>query len=155
MAKRRTQWIDTIQTARPSVAGLSMSHVDLVSESDFENLGGGVTIVRLVGELWFSGEAVADAPTVAWAIWLAAEYAGSANPTILDNDFFQRQRVMHTGMYFRDGTDDHTWYKKDIDIRGKRKVGQGQALKLSFENFALGAQAFVYGYHIRTLLLLP
>ena len=155
MAKRRTQWIDTIETSRPTLAGQALAHIDIVSEADFENLGGGVTIVRIVGEMWFSGPALDDSPTVAWAIWLAAEFSGSGNPDILNNDFFQCQRVMSTGMFLQNGRDDDQYVKMDVDIRGKRKVGQGQALKLSFENFALSGQVFEYAYYLRTLLLLP
>ena len=152
MAKRRTQWSDTVQSTVTAVAGIAQSDETLVTEDEFENVGGGATITRIVGELWI--HASLAAPVTGWAIWLKSVYTGATSPDLWDNDTFQREAVMATGWYMSGGHTQERLQRYVIDVRTKRKVGQGRALLLSFQNY-IASTTIQYTFHIRTLLLLP
>ena len=101
MAKRRTQWIDAINSTPTDVAGIINVDEALVSESELENVGGASTITRVVGEIWIHSLLVV--PVAGWTIWLHGVYVGSVTLTLWDIDTFQRQRVMATGWFMAGG----------------------------------------------------
>ena len=49
--RRRTQWIDNLIDTEVLVAGGTISTTTQVSEGELENLGGGMTLIRVIGDL--------------------------------------------------------------------------------------------------------
>ena len=151
MAKRKTHWIDAVQSPVSLTQG-SISEFTLVTESELENLSAsGLTLVRIVGEMVLTR--TSGAPVTKWAIWIAPNYVGVTLPTIWDEDTYQRARVLHTGIDAFPSNCVQT-HRFTVDVRAQRKVSQGVFINLSFENDSqVGVMALIY--HLRLLFKLP
>ena len=155
-SKRQTQWIDTIQSAVQSIAGaVAPGTIDsnvMILESEAENVGGGGTVSRIVGDIWVAR--TAGAPVVTATVMVFDTYVGAALPTDWDNDTFQRRAVMWTAMWVLNSTTDG-FQRRTLDVRTKRKLGQGQRLTLEIQNHGTAGNDAQFAFHLRSLLLLP
>jgi len=146
--RRRTVWKDSI-IANGALAGTTVVANPLLAETDIEGLGSGVTVTRIVGDLFLT-YAVGVANVISGAIWVTPQFGGVGVPALVI-DFFERSRVMWTMQRQIDLADDTT--RVPIDIRTQRKLGSGVALDLVLDNKSVNALTF--SFHLRALVLLP
>ena len=155
MARRKTQWIDTVETTIVTVAGAAapgtVSNELILSEAELENVPNS-TLIRVVGTIWYV--ASAGAPIVTAALWLAPNYTDSVLPLKWDNDEFQRGSMLWTDLFMSSSSSDDP-VRRTLDIRSKRRMTQGSDLTLSFMNHAVANNDVSIVYHLRCLLLLP
>ncbi len=155
-SRRRTQWIDAIDSTGFSVAGAAapgtIVSTSLVTEGELENLGGGVTLLRVIGDIW-TRRTAGTAPVITHTLFQRQAYAGQVNPTDWANDEFQRVNMLGTWMHVP-GTD-VLIVRERVDLRTKRKFGQGVALTLETQNHSIANQDVFVTLHLRMLLLLP
>ena len=154
--RRRTQWIDAIDATGFSIAGAAapgtiVSNL-LVGEAEMENVGGGATLLRVIGDIW-TRRSAGTAPTVTHTLFMNQAFAGAVDVVDWNNDAFQRPQMLGTWMYVP-GTD-VLIVRERVDIRTKRKLMQGNRLTLEFQNHALAGENVFVSFHLRMLLLLP
>jgi len=152
--KRRTQWIDTVQTVAIGIVGAAdpgtVSNRVIVAESELENLGGMATITRVVGTLLVASSA--GFPLVSWVIWTTSSEVSSVRPTDWVQDTYQRQAVMATGMV--QPSSENPVIHIAFDVRSQRKIGQGRQLELTLQNHSIASNDANFTFHTRVLLLL-
>ncbi len=157
MTRRKTQWIDNIATAAQSVSSGSVTNSTEISEAEIENVGGGATLIRVVGDICPVTTSTATTGSVTFALWLFAQYTGAVAPTLAAwalNDTYQRKYLLGTWMWRPAGVVGAGIPRSlHIDLRTKRKLGQGLALTLSIGNHTGASMSFTS--HLRYLLLLP
>jgi len=153
VAKRKTQWIDTVNSTANSLVGAAapgtIVNEVILSENELENVPNS-TLIRVVGNLIFARSA--GTPVITAALWLAPNYSGVALPTDWDNDTFQRGSVLWTTMFM--DTVGSTTVNHHLDIRSKRRMTQGMDLNLSIQNHSLAGNTVLFSFHLRCLLLL-
>ena len=157
MARRRKfQWIDNLNTAPIVVAAGAVSTTTQITEAELENLGGGVTLMRVVGDIIPLCSTVATNGAVTFALFTFEQYTGSVAPTDWSlNDTYQGRRLLGTWLWRADQLANRAGVPRSIhvDLRTKRKLGQGIAVSLAVENHA--SQPIDFVAHLRLLLLLP
>ena len=157
MARRRkTQWIDGLVTSNVAVAGAAapgtVVDTTMLAEAELENIGGGGTLIRVVGDLIF--RRTAGAPVVTAVLFVAQNYVGAVNPTDWDVDAFQREENL--GSWMSAGMDTTlSWDRHHIDLRTKRKLTQGVTVQLAVQNHSVAANDLNFNCHFRFLILLP
>jgi len=154
MARRRTQWIDAIQSTSVVLAGAAapgtIIEVSLLTEAEIENLGGGVTLLKVIGDV--VTQRIAGAPIVTHTLYVRQQYAGAVGVGDWTNDEFQRLAMLGTWLSAPGANDID---RINIDLRTKRKLGQGVALVFSTQNHSLAGTDANYAFHLRALLALP
>ena len=154
--RRRYQWVDAAEFTPIAIAGAAapgtLVQNTIILESELENVGGGATLIRVVGEI-ITGE-VLGKPVVSHTLFVFNNYAGAALPVDWDNDVFQRSDVLGTWTHFP-GSNTLFTVQERIDLRTKRKLGQGVSVILHSQNHAIAAQDAEFVFHLRCLLLLP
>jgi len=155
--RRRTQWIDSIEANEFAIDGAAapgtIVNTPIVSEAEFENLGGGGTLIRVIGDI-FTRRTQGVAPVFTHTLFLSQEFVGSsASPTDWVEDSFQRMSMLGTwlGMVATDAL----LYRLTVDLRTKRKVMQGVRLILSSQNHSVATNDVAVAFHLRALILLP
>ncbi len=148
---RRTQWIDSLITTPQTVAATAVSTNAVVTEAEIENLGGGTTLVRVIGDIVMAR--TASTPVASANLYIQDTYLGSAAPTSWVQDTYQRQNLLWTRLWFGTSAIVQDQMPMWVDLRSKRKVTQGQLVNLAIENYGDGALTFVM--HLRCLFLLP
>ena len=155
-SRRRTQWIDAIDATGFTVAGAvapgTIVSSLLVGEAEMENLGGGVTLLRTLGDIW-TRRTVGTAPVVTHTLFMNQAFAGATDVVDWNNDAFQRKQMLGTWMHVP-GTD-VLIVRERVDIRSKRRLGQGERLTLESQNHSIASQDVFVTFHLRMLLLLP
>lgn len=155
-SRRRTQWIDAIDATGFSVAGAvapgTIVSSLLVGEAEMENLGGGVTLLRVIGDIW-SRRTAGTAPVMTHTLFLNQAFAGAVDVVDWNNDAFQRRQMLGTWMHIP-GTD-VLIVRERVDIRTKRKFGQGERFTLESQNHSVAGNDVFVAFHLRMLLLLP
>ena len=95
--KRRTQWVEGINTAYQDLLGAAAPGTVLdeviVSEGELENFNN-PTIIRVVGDILLLSSL--GRPVVTATLWVAPRYADAILPSDWDQDAFQRGSVMWT-----------------------------------------------------------
>ena len=154
-SRRRTQWVDALQTSAQLLPGAvapgTVVDITILSEAEMEELGGGVTLIRVVGHLYCTR--TAGTPAVTGCLWLAPAYAGAVFPVDWTQDEFQREANIWSFQYA--GNVQSGASRFNIDIRSKRKLGQGKTLQLSLQNHNIAGNDASIFFHLRCLLLLP
>ncbi len=154
--RRKTQWIDALSSTEVAVAGGAISNVTQVTEAELENLGGGMTLVRVIGDILprvrASGGAVVQAT---FNLFMFEPYAGGVQPTVWDIDTYQRRSMLGTWMWRDAGVANQAGVPRSIhvDLRTKRKIGQGERIELATATTGTGGVSFFS--HLRFLFLLP
>jgi len=154
--KRRYQWIDSISTDYFVVNGAAapgtISQVNSISEAEIENVGGAMTLIRTVGQILI--QELLGVPVVTATLFLQAGFVGSTAPTDWVQDTFQRMNVLGTWLV---GTGSNTNFVHtiNVDLRTKRKLGQGVSLDLAIQNHSVATNNISYAYHLRHLVMLP
>ena len=152
--KRRTQWIDAIQATAIAVNGAAapgtINEQAILTEGELENLGGGATLLRLVGDIWIRSSAGNSVITTSF--YLNQQYAGAASVADWNQDAYQR--LAYLGGYMTEATVGLT-QRVMVDLRTKRKMGQGIALTMAFQNHNIGGNDARVIFHVRALLMLP
>ena len=153
--KRRYQWIDAIQATEIAVVGAAapgtIVNTGIVLETELENVGGGATLIRVVGDIWM--RTLLGVPIATFSLYLQEAYAGAIAPTDWDTDTFQRRDMLGTWMLT--AIAGQTLGHVAVDLRTKRKMGQGVALDLAAQNHSIAGQDMRFVFHLRALLLLP
>ena len=153
--KRRYQWIDSVVSTEVAVAGAAapgtVVSTGVVLEQELENIGGGATLIRVVGDLWLRNNAGVTVTTQ--TLYILQAFVGGVSPTDWTNDTFQRKDMLGTWMTYMTAAEPVVHHK--IDLRTKRKVGQGVAIDLATQNHSLGGNDISFVFHLRALLLLP
>ena len=154
--RRRTQWVDAILSDVTTIAGAAapgtLVEQSIVTEVEMENIGGGATVIRIIGDIWTLQSA--GAPVVTHTLYLRQEYQGVTSVSDWVNDAFQRTEVMATWMVALDSGSSQAHHTM-VDIRSKRKLRQGISLLLSSQNHRIAGHDATYLFHLRCLLLLP
>ena len=158
MARRRKfQWIDAIQSTLFNVVGAAAPGTvvsnAIVAETEVENVGGGATLMRVVGDIFW--RSTAGTPVATATLFLFQPYLGAARPTDWDNDTFQRATVLGTWMAATVTGGSETMTHTRIDLGTKRKLTQGMELDLEIQNHSTAGNDFAVAFHLRALLLLP
>ena len=155
MARRRTQWIDAIQSSFVVLAGAvapgTVIETSLLTEAEIENLGGGLTLLKVIGDI--VAVRTAGTPVLTFTLYFRQQYAGAVGVPDWDNDAFQRKAMVGTWMttvQVQDAT-----ARLPIDLRSKRKIGQGVSLVLAAQNHSAAANDANYAFHLRALVALP
>ena len=157
MARRRKfQWVDAIVATPVALVGAAapgtLVSSTIITENELENVGGGATLMRVVGQI-ITGE-LQNKPVVTHTLFVFENYVGSALPADWDNDTFQRAGVLGTWMVFP-GSNTLLTVSTEVDLRTKRKLGQGVTVLLHSQNHAIANQDAEFVFHLRCLLLLP
>ena len=157
MGKRKYVWIDAIEIDTPvQVAAGVVSSVDVVSETELENLGS-VTLERIVGRIIvYPADAVAAQYAV--VLFKTPKYVGAGLPTGWDKqDTYERSDNLWSDIGRTSALGaNRDAYPQDghvLDWRSKRKIQFGTAVELAVQNVNLGAIQYIY--HLRFLLALP
>jgi len=153
--RRRFQWIDALVSSPIAVAGAAapgtISNQTIISEVELENVGGGATMMRVVGDIIL--RATAGNPVFTYALWVFPAYVGSVQPTDWDNDTFQRADMLGTWTVQAPVADRISIVR--VDLRTKRKLGQGVQVQLAIQNHSIAGNDASIAFHLRSLLLLP
>ncbi len=153
--KRRTQWIDSIQSTEFTILGAAApGTVDdrtLLSEAEIENVGGGAVLTRIVGDIALRA-AGADTPVTTASIMLFSNFVGSTFIVDYDADAFQRQGMLWTRIGLPTAGDAVRWF---VDWRANRKMTQGMTLQLALQNHSVAGIDVEVIFHLRMLILLP
>ena len=155
--RRRAQWIDAIDTTfnNTVLAGAAapgtIVNTTILSEAELENIGGGGTLIRTIGEIIV--RRTAGAPVITCALFMAQNFTGAVAPTDWDADTFQREQQLGSWMVAADST--LSFVRLAIDLRSKRKLTQGMTMQLAAQNHAVAANDASLIYHLRCLVLLP
>ena len=156
MSRRRTQWIDAIVSTGQTIAGAAAPGTivanTIISETEMEQYGGAATLIRVIGDI-FTRRA-AGVAVITHTLFLLENYAGATAPTDWANDEFQRKDVLGNYMAVLP-SDSSGMVHERIDLRTKRKLGQGQSLQLASQNHSIAGQDAVLYFHLRCLVLLP
>ena len=155
-SRRRTQWIDAIASTSQNINGAAapgtvFSNL-LVGEAEMENLGGGVTLLRVIGDIW-TRRIAGTAPVVTHTLFMNQAFAGAVDVVDWNNDAFQRKQMLGTWMHIP-GTD-VLIVRERVDIRTKRRFGQGERFTLESQNHSIAGENVNMTFHLRMLLLLP
>ena len=154
--RRRTQWIDALSSTEVVVAAGAIDNTTQVSETELENMGGGMTLLRVIGDILprvrASGGAVVQAQ---FTLFVFEPYAGGVAPTAWDVDTYQRKSMLGTFMWRDAGVANQAGVPRSIhvDLRTKRKIGQGERIELATSTTGTGGTS--YFSHLRFLFLLP
>ena len=156
-SRRRYQWIDAIVSSETALVGAAAPGTiiedAIVLESELENIGGGATLMRVVGDIWIRRTA-GTAPIVSHTLFVAQQFVGIVQPTDWVGDTFQNKMVLGTWLSMVGSTDGLTVHHR-VDLRTKRKLGQGVAVLLASQNHSIATNDTAYVFHLRCLLLLP
>jgi len=153
--RRKTQWIDSIQSTYVTLAGAAgvgtIVSSTLLTEDELENVGGGATLIRIIGDIWT--QQTAASPIVTHTVFQQPNYPGATAPVDWLEDAFQRKQMLGTYMVAPDAalTNIHT----KLDLRTKRVMTQGIALTLESQNHTPAGNDSRFAFHFRMLLLLP
>ncbi len=122
MAKRKTQWIDTILTTPSAIPGAvdpgTVQDNVILSETELENVPNS-TLIRVVGSITVAR--TAGSPVLSFALWLSPNYEGIALPGDWRNDEFQRGSILWTHLFFASGSVEGL-ERVRLDIRSKRRM---------------------------------
>ena len=156
--RRRYQWIDAIEfTNAASVAANGLGNADIVSETEIENLGGGITLERIVGSIIVTAGSVGRAQ-YAVALMVIETYAGATLPNVASfntPDLYQRKDNLWSSHGRIETSQDFAFGVPrtfQIDWRSRRKMSQGQKITLFVQP---QSNAVRYTYHLRMLFALP
>ena len=155
--RRRYQWIDAVDFTQTSTAANALGSFDQVTEAEIENLGGGLVLERIVGNLVVTNGAVGRGQ-YGVAIWMNETYAGATLPTaaaLQQPDFYQRKEMLWTGYgTLQTGADFDFGVPRvhHIDWRSKRKCGQGMKVSLLVAPVSNACRS---SFHLRYLFVLP
>jgi len=154
-SRRRYQWIDAIVATEISLLGAAapgtIVNQTLVAEAELENIGGGGTLIRIVGDVYM--RVALGNPVVTFSIFLAQQFAGAVQPTDWGNDEFQRKQYLGGKMLMGlQGNENGHW---SVDLRTKRKLTQGIAMDVGIQNHATAGNDARVAFHLRMLVLLP
>ena len=156
-SRRRYQWIDAIVTTEVALVGAAapgtIIEEAILLETELENIGGGGTLIRVVGDIW-ARRTQGTAPILTSTLFVAQQHVGVVQPTDWVQDTFQNKFVLGTWLGMVGSTDALTVHFK-VDLRTKRKLGQGVAVFMAMQNHSLANQDIAYVFHLRCLLLLP
>ena len=155
-SKRRTQWIDAVQSTQVNVAGAAapgtVVDTSIIGEAELENLGAqGLTLIRVIGDLWFrrtAGTAVLSA-----ALWDAPNYAGAVWPTDWVQDTYERRANLGSWSIWVSSV--YEVHHIKVDLRTKRKMSSGNSIVLSLQNHSIAGNDAQAMWHLRALVLLP
>ncbi len=154
-SRRRTQWIDAIQTTSVTLSGAAapgtVLDTTMISEAEMENVGGGATLLRTIGDIWTTR--VAGSPVVTHTLFLAQNFPGAVGIADWDQDAFQREQMLATWLVTP--VQNPNALRTMVDIRSKRKLTQGVTLQLSSQNHSVVGNDVVFAFHLRFLILLP
>ncbi len=152
--KRRYQWIDAFQDGVTTVTTGAIVNQTVVSEAELENVGGAATLIRVVGTILPLAAATASARGV-FVLFVLQTYGGAVAPTVWNNDTFQRKQNLGSWFWRDAGIASQPGIPRviSIDLRTKRKLGQGEAITLATQNSGSG-QSLSFSFHIRALLLI-
>ena len=154
-SRRRFQWIDVVQTTLQAVAGAvapgTVADDSTILESEIENVGGALTLIRTVGDILV--RRTAGTPIATCTLYVAQAFTGAGRIADWDNDAFQRMQVLGTWLTLGDSI--QNLYPIRVDLRTKRKLGQGELVILSIQNHSTAGNDFSYVYHLRHLVMLP
>ena len=155
-ARRRTQWIDIIASDLATIAGAAapgtIVQTNVLLESELEELHGGATLIRIIGDIWTVQSA--GAPVITHSLLMLQNYTGAVAPTDWANDEFQRHEMIGTWMIVMDSGSTIAHHTM-VDLRSKRKMRQGMALTLQSQNHRVAGHDATFALHLRCLLLLP
>jgi len=153
--KRQYQWIDAIVADEITLAGAvapgTIVNTTVVSEREMENIGGGGTLIRVVGDVYM--RVAVGNPVVTAALFLQESYASAVAPTDWGNDEFQRKAYLG-GMLLVGLVGNQLGHWK-VDLRTKRKLTQGQQMELATQNHSTAGNDARIAFHLRFLVLLP
>ena len=153
--RRRFQWIDAIQTTEVVLNGAAapgtIINETILSEAELENVGGGGTLIRVVGDIQV--KRTLGTPVITASLFVREAYAGSVSPSDWTADTFQRRDMLGTWMF--GGNVNTAAMYRVIDLRTKRKLGQGVDVLLAFQNHSVAGSDATYWFHLRALLMLP
>ncbi len=155
--RRRYQWIDAIQTSAITLNGAAapgtVSDQTIIGEAELENIGGGATLMRVVGDIWVRRLA-GTAPIVTATLFNLQGYGSAVAPADWQQDEFQRTANLGSWLWMVGSTDGLTVHQS-IDLRTKRKLGQGILTVLAVQNHSVAGENVSFVFHLRCLLLLP
>ena len=153
-SRRRFQWIDNIEQDVLSIAAGAVLNTDQVSEAEIENLGGAMTLTRVVGSITPLSGATPTA-RFSLALFVFNTYVGAVPPTDWVNDTFQRSNLLGAWWWSSAGVASGAGIPRSfqIDLRTKRKLGQGVKIVLAVQNH--GGATGTYTSHFRFLMQLP
>ncbi len=155
--RRRYQWIDAIQTTAVALVGAAapgtVSDQTIIGEAELENIGGGATLLRVVGDIWLR-RTQGTAPVVTGTLFNLQGYGSAVAPIDWQQDEFQRTANLGSWLWMVGSTDALTIHQS-IDLRTKRKLGQGILTVLAMQNHSIATNDAEFVFHLRCLLLLP
>ena len=156
--RRRYQWIDAVDLdiTTNTVAAGAVRNSDVVSEAELENLGGGMTLQRIVGRIVIvDGDATPS--SFALALFMQPTYAGATLPTDWTvPDTYQSKNVLWSDVGRSEGLGANRLCVPrtyPMDWRSARKMSQGFKIVLAVDNAFLGIVRM--GFHLRFLFQLP
>ncbi len=154
--RRRFQWIDSITSGYVALAGAvapgTIVNSAIITEAELENVGGGATLIRVVGDI--ITQEVVGVPVVTHTLFIQQAFAGAGFPADWDGDTFQRADVLGTWMHGPCSNTLFTVHER-IDLRTKLKLGQGIELDLASQNHSVATNDAIFIFHLRFLLMLP
>ncbi len=155
MSRRRTRWVDFVQTDQIALIGAAapgtLNNLEVVSEAELETIGDGATLVRVVGHIFLIR--TAGTPVLTGCLWFADAFVGATRPIDWNQDAFERKSNMWSFLYASSVQSNSARF--DVDIRTKRKVSAGDTLLLSLQNHSLVNNDVNFVAHLRFLMLLP
>lgn len=148
--RRTTRWITFDQAPNALVNGTPESAVMLAAGSAIV----GATILRVVGNIAFHGTTVDTATEYASGILVAPSSMDSVDmdPAInVDLDWlYWQQRGTNQAAY--DGVDSFVLDRHMVDVRGRRRIDEGESLFYDETMTGAGGNSYV---NLRILLLNP
>lgn len=148
--RRTTRWITFDQAPNALVNGTPESAVMLAAGSAIV----GATILRVVGNIAFHGTTVDTATEYASGILVAPSSMDSVDmdPAInVDLDWlYWQQRGTNQAAY--DGVDSYVLDRHMVDVRGRRRIDEGESLFYDETMTGAGGNSYV---NLRILLLNP
>lgn len=159
--RRRLRWYDIAanRTVLASAAGGSIAQEILLTETQIEELGGGMTLMRIIGDIYLSR--VGTAPVVQMVIVAqhaqaaASKVAGYYGPANVEDNAEEMGTLWNR--LWADVDLSFSGTHVPVDIRRRIKLQQGMEVALYLENWTLSAAAdnASYLYHLRCLVALP
>ena len=82
--RRRFQWVDAIEATYIAIAGAvapgTIVTNTIITEAELENVGGGATLIRVVGDI-VTQETV-GVPVVTYTLAIMEQFAGATSPNL-------------------------------------------------------------------------
>jgi len=149
-SRRKTRWITFDQAPEALVNGTPEANTVLAAGSAVV----GTTVIRVVGNIAFHGTTVDTATEYASGLIVAPNSmdADDMDPAIaVDLDWlYWQQRGTNQAAY--DGVDSFVLDRHTVDVRGRRKIDEGESLFYNETMTGAGGNSYV---NLRILLLMP